>query len=158
MEPKANDCAGMPGDLISFQAKDSTGTLQNYNGAKILRTLYETRDPVTSQSIFIDHEEIVLKRYHNPNWGLFKGESDPSEPSAYPKNPALFRTSRSLIPVAQPQTPAGSPLPSRQFENVKPSFSLFGAKTTRNPLSSIGQGRRKTSKHKRSKRRKTFKR
>jgi hypothetical protein len=154
MEPKANDCAGMPGDLISFQAKDSSGTLQNYKGAKILRTLYETRDPVTNQSIFTDHEEIILKRYHNPNWGLFKGESEPSEPSAYPKNPALFRTSRRLVPVAEPQTP----LPSGRFENVKPSFSLFGTNTTRNPLSSIGQGRRRTTKQKRSKRRKTFKR
>jgi hypothetical protein len=139
MEPKAKDCAGLPGDLISFQAKDSTGSLQRYDGAKILRTLYETRDPVTSQSIFTDHEEIMLKRDSNPYWGLYKGIPEPPEPSASPRNSVMFQSSRRLLPA-----------------NVSSVPNFFGTTVT-NPLSSVPPKGGKT-RRKRSKRKKTYRR
>lgn len=158
MERKAKDCAGLPGDLISFQAKDSTGTLQRYDGAKILRTLYETRDPVTSQSIFTDHEEIMLKHDSNPYWGLYTGIPEPPEPSASPRNSGMFQSSRRLLPIPEAETPASSPPPSGRFGNLKSSLpNFFGTTTVQNPLSSVppkgGKSRRK-----RSKRRKTHRR
>jgi hypothetical protein len=160
MELKAKDCAGLPGDLVSFEAKDSTGQLQKYDGAKILRTLYETKDPVTNQSIFTDHAEIERKNMvGNWNWGLYKAVLEPPESAlaasaSYPS----FQSSRRLTPIPEAQTPESSPPPSGRFGNVSSIANLMGRLTVKkNPLSSV-PGKGGKSRRKRSKRRKTHRR
>jgi len=160
MELKAKDCAGLPGDLVSFEAKDSTGQLQKYDGAKILRTLYETKDPVTNQSIFTDHAEIERKNMvGNWNWGLYKAVLEPPESAlaasaSYPS----FQSSRRLPTSNQAQTPESSPPPSGRFGNVSSIANLMGRLTVKkNPLSSV-PGKGGKSRRKRSKRRKTHRR
>jgi len=162
MELKAKDCAGLPGDLVSFEAKDSTGQLQKYDGAKILRTLYETKDPVTNQSIFTDHAEIERKNMvGNWNWGLYKAVLEPPESAlaasaSYPS----FKSSRRLPTIPEAQTPPeeSSPPPSGRFGNVSSIANLMGRLTVKkNPLSSV-PGKGGKSRRKRSKRRKTHRR
>jgi len=160
MELKAKDCAGLPGDLVSFEAKDSTGELQKYDGAKILRTLYETKDPVTNQSIFTDHAEIERKNMvGNWNWGLYKAVLEPPESAlaasaSYPS----FQSSRRLPTIHEAHTPESSPPPSGRFGNVSSIANLMGRLTVKkNPLSSV-PGKGGKSRRKRSKRRKTHRR
>jgi hypothetical protein len=160
MELKAKDCAGLPGDLVSFEAKDSTGELQKYDGAKIIRTLYETKDPVTNQSIFTDHAEIERKNMSgNWNWGLYKPVLEPPESAlaasaSYPS----FLSSRRLPTIHEAQTPESSPPPSGRFGNVSSVANLMSKLTVKkNPLSSV-PGKGGKSRRKRSKRRKTHRR
>ena len=158
MELKAKDCAGLPGDYVSFEAKDSTGELQKYVGAKILRTLYETNDPVTNQSIFTDHAEIERKNMSgNWNWGLYKPVLEPPESAlaasaSYPS----FQSSRRLPTIHEAQTPESSPPPSGRFGNVSSVANLMSRLTVKKPLSSVPGGGK--SRRKRSKRRKTHRR
>jgi hypothetical protein len=158
MELKAKDCAGLPGDFVSFEGRDSNGEVQRYNQAKIVRTLYETRDVITNQSMFTDHAEIEKKNMSgNWNWGLYKAVLEPPEPAAaasasYPS----LQSSRRLTPIPEATTPATSPPPSGRFANVKSSFSLFGGPSVKNPLSSVPRGGK--TRRKRSKRKKTYRR
>lgn len=159
MELKAKDCAGLPGDYVSFEAKDSTGELQKYVGAKILRTLYETKDPVTNQFIFTDHAEIERKNMAgNWNWGLHKPVLEPPQSAlaasaSYPS----FLSSRRLPTIHEAQTPESSPPSSGRFGNVSSVANLMSKLTVKKPLSSV-PGKGGKSRRKRSKRRKTHRR
>lgn len=152
MEPKALDCAGLPGDLISFQAKNlTTGEMQKYDGSKIIETFYQVKDLETDQPIFISHSKLNGRiRTGNPNWGLYTLPKTPPEPA---ESFSVNKSSRRLSTILEEST---TPPPSTNFQNVKSSIAkMMGMKT--NPLSSVPRGG-KTRKNKRSKRRKTIKR
>jgi hypothetical protein len=159
MELKAKDCAGLPGDFVSFEGRDSNGEVQRYNQAKIVRTLYETRDVITNQSMFTDHAEIEKKNMSgNWNWGLYKAVLEPPEPAAaasasYPS----LQSSRRLTPIPEATTPASSSPPSGRFAKVRSSVPNFFGTTVQNPLSSVPPKGGKT-RRKRSKRKKTYRR
>jgi len=151
MEPKSLDCAGVPGDLISFQANNlTTGIMQKYDGSKIIETYYQVKDLETDQPIFISHSKLNGRiRSGNPNWGLYTLPKTPPEPA---ESFSVNKSSRRLSTILEATTPP----PSTNFQNVKSSIAkMMGMKT--NPLSSVPKGG-KTRKNKRSKHRKTIKR
>jgi hypothetical protein len=153
MEPKALDCAGLPGDLISFQAKNlTTGIMQKYDGSKIIETYYQVKDLETHQPIFISHSKLDGRiRAGNPNWGLYTLPKTPPEPA---ESFSVNKSSKRLPTILEEST---TPPPSGPFANIKSSFSLFGGPSVKNPLSAVPPKGGKT-RRKRSKRRKTIKR
>jgi hypothetical protein len=138
--PKEDNCAGIPGDYIAFSLKDASSPT-GFADFKlpIIRTFYEYEEPESGQKKYIDHSKVSLFGKNTE----YSGVLSPPVPTASP-------------PRYRATTPASSPPPSGRFANVKPSFSLFGGPSVKNPLSSVPNGGK--TRRKRSKRRKTHRR
>jgi hypothetical protein len=125
--PKEDNCAGIPGDYISFSVRD-TSSANGFANFKlpITRTIYEYEEPESGQMKFIDHSKVSLFGKNTE----YSGVLNPPVPTASAASPGRFANHRSS------------------------SRNLFA--TVKNPLSSTGQGKtrkRKTSKRRKTYRR-----
>jgi hypothetical protein len=133
--PKEDNCAGIPGDYISFSVKD-TSSANGFAHFKlpITRTFYEYEEPESGSLKYIDHSKVSLFGKNTE----YSGVLNPPVPTASPPRYA--------------GTPAGTP-PSGRFANHRSSSRNLLA-TVKNPLSSIPPKGGKTRKYKKYKRRK----
>jgi len=134
--PKEDNCAGIPGDYISFSVKD-TSSANGFAHFKlpITRTFYEYEEPESGSLKYIDHSKVSLFGKNTE----YSGVLNPPVPTASPPRYA--------------GTPAGTPPPSGRFANHRSSSRNLLA-TVKNPLSSIPPKGGKTRKYKKYKRRK----
>lgn len=93
--PKEDNCAGIPGDYISFSVRD-TSSANGFAHFKlpIIRTFYEYEEPESGSLKYIDHSKVSLFGKNTE----YSGVLNPPVPTASPGRFANHRSSsRNLL-------------------------------------------------------------